>query len=408
MPLEFHNMPWRVTNDDVMGGLSQSRSESSRGGLLFEGELSRENNGGFASVLGTLDSPVRNFAGGRMTVSGDGRRYQVRLRQDPDSRTVAWRAHFQAGAKPTRIALLPDQFDPVIRGEPVIGAPLLPEADIRYLGFMLAGEDPGPFRLVVHDVEFCARRARGGACLVVGASRGIGLALVTALLAEPAVETVIATHRRESDRSGLDELAERHGNRLLVRQLDITESDSVDQFARFMSTRKGGVDLAIHAAGILHEEGTRPEKSLAECRTDRLGRMFEVNSIGPLMTARTLLPLQPRNKPFTFAALSAMVGSIGDNRLGGWYGYRASKAALNQFVRTLANECRVSHPGAAIVALHPGTTDTALTRPFQRNIEPDRLYTPETTATRILDVIDGLGQADSGRFLNWDGTEIPW
>jgi NAD(P)-dependent dehydrogenase (short-subunit alcohol dehydrogenase family) len=136
--------------------------------------------------------------------------------------------------------------------------------------------------------------------------------------------------------------------------------------------------------------------------------LFEVNSVAPLMTARALLPAQPRKKRFVFAALSAMVGSIGDNRLGGWYGYRASKAALNQFMRTLSNECRVSHPQAAVVALHPGTTDTALTRPFQRNIDPQRLYTPEQTAERLLSVIDGLKPADSGRFFNWDGSEIPW
>ena len=103
-----------------------------------------------------------------------------------------------------------------------------------------------------------------------------------------------------------------------------------------------------------------------------------------------------------------MVGSIGDNRLGGWYGYRASKAALNQFVRTLANECRASHPRATILALHPGTTDTELSRPFQRQLEPGQLYTPEQTADRILRLASGLGVADSGRFFNWNGTEIPW
>ena len=103
-----------------------------------------------------------------------------------------------------------------------------------------------------------------------------------------------------------------------------------------------------------------------------------------------------------------MVGSIGDNRRGGWYGYRASKAALNQFLRTLAVECSHRFPGAVIAAVHPGTTDTGLSRPFQRNLEPGRLYTPEQTADRILRLASGLGAADSGRFFNWDGSEIPW
>ena len=137
-------------------------------------------------------------------------------------------------------------------------------------------------------------------------------------------------------------------------------------------------------------------------------KLFEINSIAPLLTAQAVLPLQSRKKCFTFAALSAMVGSIGDNRLGGWYGYRASKAALNQFIRTLANECRISHPQAAIVAIHPGTTDTELSRPFQRNVDPQRLYTVEQTAARILRVIDGVGSDGSGGFYNWDGSRIPW
>jgi NAD(P)-dependent dehydrogenase (short-subunit alcohol dehydrogenase family) len=137
-------------------------------------------------------------------------------------------------------------------------------------------------------------------------------------------------------------------------------------------------------------------------------RLFEVNSVGPLMSARALLPGQKRKKRFVFAALSAMVGSIGDNRLGGWYGYRASKAALNQFMKTLSNECRVSHPGATIVTLHPGTTDTGLSQPFQRNVSPDRLYTAEQTAARLLGVIARLDSTDSGRFFNWNGAEIPW
>jgi NAD(P)-dependent dehydrogenase (short-subunit alcohol dehydrogenase family) len=103
-----------------------------------------------------------------------------------------------------------------------------------------------------------------------------------------------------------------------------------------------------------------------------------------------------------------MVGSIGDNHLGGWYGYRASKSALNQFIRTLSIECRSRFPHAAIVAIHPGTTDTDLSRPFQRNVQPEKLYTPGQTASRILDVLGQLDENQSGQFLNWDGRQIPW
>jgi len=247
-----------------------------------------------------------------------------------------------------------------------------------------------------------------GVRLVVGASRGIGLALVEAQLADPAVRRVIATCRPTSDRSGLQRLTELHRERLHRVELDVTDDSSLSSFGQYLDGVDGGVDSTIHAAGILHEASLQPEKSLADCNAANLRRSFEVNSIGPLMVARCLLPRQGRQRPFSFAVLSAMVGSIADNRLGGWYGYRASKAALNQMIRTLAIECRVKHPGARILAIHPGTTDTALSRPFQRNVKPEKLYTPAQTAERILRVIRHAEVAQSGSFLNWDGKEIPW
>ncbi|MCW8872756.1 MAG: SDR family NAD(P)-dependent oxidoreductase [Xanthomonadales bacterium] len=249
---------------------------------------------------------------------------------------------------------------------------------------------------------------QSGVRLVVGASRGIGLALAEAQLADPSVNRVITTYRPASDRRGLDRLASLHGERLQRIALDVSSDASIDSFSSLLKHVEGGIDIAIHAAGILHENGLQPEKSLADCSVPNLLRMFAVNSIGPLMVARALLETADRQRRFTFAALSAMVGSISDNRLGGWYGYRASKAALNQLIKTLSIECRVKHPQASILAIHPGTTDTGLSRPFQRNVKPGRLYTPRQTADRIIGVIQNTGPADSGRFLNWDGSEIPW
>jgi len=249
---------------------------------------------------------------------------------------------------------------------------------------------------------------QNGQRLVVGASRGIGLALTEAQLSDPRVARVVATQRPDSDPRGLRRLAELHGERLLRVTLDVTDTASLGTFERFVATVDGGFDLAIHAAGILHEDGIGPEKSLAECNAASLSRLFRVNSIGPLMVAAALLPHQGRGRRFTFAGLSAMVGSIGDNRLGGWYGYRASKAALNQFLKTLAIECRHRYPQATVLAIHPGTTDTGLSRPFQGNVRPDKLYTPTTTAHRILQILKASEPAMSGRFLNWDGSEIPW
>ena len=246
-----------------------------------------------------------------------------------------------------------------------------------------------------------------GSALVVGASRGLGLALTRQLLDSRPEHPVMATHRpgRCSDR--LKELQREHRQTLILQELDFTCPDSL----RTLTGRLGELPplaLAIHAAGMLHDGSIQPEKALEHCRPDHLARLFEVNSIGPLMVARAVMPAIEKDQAFTFAALSAMVGSIGDNRRGGWYAYRASKAALNQFMRTLAVECRRRWPGSAIVAIHPGTTDTELSQPFQRNISPEKLYQPATSAQRILSVLSNLGAEQSGRFYNWDGSQIPW
>lgn len=244
--------------------------------------------------------------------------------------------------------------------------------------------------------------------LVIGGNRGIGLALVAAQLSRPDISKVVATYRPSADLANLFELKRRHGERLVLQNLDVTSESSLQTFSSFLAKQPSGIDLAIHAAGILHDGDIVPEKSLAQCNASHLMRLFEVNSIGPLMVAGALFPAQKRNHRFTFAALSAMVGSIGDNRLGGWYGYRASKTALNQFIRTIANECRLKHPRAAIVAIHPGTTDTDLSRPFQKNVDPEKLYSPQMTAKRLLRVLEGIDESHSGQFLNWNGSTIPW
>lgn len=245
-------------------------------------------------------------------------------------------------------------------------------------------------------------------CLVAGANRGIGMALATALLADEGVRRVIATHRPDASLDDLQELSARHGDKLVLRVLDFERDDSLEDFTRFLNDLECPIDFAIHAAGILHEGDLEPEKSFTQCTTGNLRRIFEVNSIGPLMVAQALLKSQPRKHTFTFAALSAMVGSIGDNRLGGWYGYRASKSALNQFMKTLSIECRNRFPYATIIAIHPGTTDTDLSRPFQRGVKPGKLYRPAQSAARILDVLRSVGPDQSGQFLNWDGSQIPW
>lgn len=250
--------------------------------------------------------------------------------------------------------------------------------------------------------------SENGVRMVIGANRGIGLALTTLQLQDPRVTRVIATHRQDADLQHLVRLSKHHGEKLSLHALDVADDRSLAKFAEFLKQQQGGIDLTIHAAGILHEENIQPEKSFTQCRPESLIRLFQINSIGPLMTGSALISAQSHKRHFKFAALSAMVGSIGDNRLGGWYGYRASKTALNQFIKTLANECHNKYPNASIVAIHPGTTDTDLSRPFQRGVKPGKLYAPEQTASRILRVIEAISPEQSGQFLNWDGSPIPW
>lgn len=241
--------------------------------------------------------------------------------------------------------------------------------------------------------------------VVVGASRGIGLALIRQLLNEPGIRRLYATYRQRDTAGGLLSI---NDERLQTLRVDITSAEDLQGLAGSIRSNRHQPDIVINSAGILHENTLQPEKSLGQCSQDTLSRLFQVNSIGPLMLARAVLPLMQKNCAGHFAVLSAMVGSIGDNRLGGWYGYRASKAALNQFMKTLAVECHRSHPQLCITAIHPGTTDSDLSRPFQANVKPGKLYTPSQSAARILRVVSAGKAEDSGRFVNWDGRRIPW
>jgi NAD(P)-dependent dehydrogenase (short-subunit alcohol dehydrogenase family) len=163
----------------------------------------------------------------------------------------------------------------------------------------------------------------------------------------------------------------------------------------------------IVATGLLHADGVTPERSNAALDPRQLMRLFAINAVGPALIAKHVLPLLPRGERSVFAALSARVGSIGDNRLGGWHSYRASKAALNMLIRTLAIELERTRPQAILVGLHPGTVDTELSKPFQRGVPEGRLFTPDQSAERLLAVVDGLEPEDSGGVFAWDGQRIP-
>ncbi len=216
--------------------------------------------------------------------------------------------------------------------------------------------------------------------LVVGASGGIGAALVAALAGR-------------GDVVGLS----RSGD-----GLDVTDEGSV---AAALGRLEPGFDLVIVATGALVLGGVGPEKSLRSVTAEGLACQFAVNAVGPALVMKHALPLLPRDRVSRLAVLSARVGSIGDNALGGWYGYRAAKAALNQLVRTASIEARRTHPQSVFVALHPGTVATGLA-PSLRAGHP--AVAAEVAAGNLLRVLEGLGPADSGQFFDWKGEVVPW
>ncbi|WP_102225612.1 SDR family NAD(P)-dependent oxidoreductase [Acidimangrovimonas sediminis] len=227
----------------------------------------------------------------------------------------------------------------------------------------------------------------GGVAIVLGATGGVGGALVAALREHPKFAHVIAASRREAHR------------------FDLADENSIAALAGEAATL-GEIRLAIDATGLLWNDRITPEKSLREIDPAALAESYAVNAIGPALLIKHFAPHLPRRGRSVFATLSARVGSIGDNRLGGWYGYRAAKAALNQIVRSAAVELRRTRPEAICVALHPGTVDTGLSQPFART--GLKVHTPEAAAGHLLRVIGGLSREDSGGFRDWQGEVIPW
>jgi len=235
---------------------------------------------------------------------------------------------------------------------------------------------------------------------VVGASGGLGSAFTTALEAAPAVARVFAFSRRE--------VAGRTA-KSRWQALDLEDETSIARAAETLRAAGGGLNMVIVASGLLHDgAGLQPEKSWRGLDPAALQRAFAINASGPALVAKHFLPLLVKDRKSVFAALSARVGSIEDNQLGGWHAYRASKAALNMLIRTLAVELARRNDHALCVALHPGTVDTALSRPFRASVPEGSLFTPDFAAGRLLAVLDGLSPGHSGGLFAWDGQRIPF
>jgi NAD(P)-dependent dehydrogenase (short-subunit alcohol dehydrogenase family) len=226
-----------------------------------------------------------------------------------------------------------------------------------------------------------------GSAIVIGSSGGIGVALVQALGDEAHYAPVLGLSRA-------------------ARDFDLTDEASIAAAAA-KCAKAGPPALIIVATGLLHDDKHRPERSFRELDPAWMARNYAINAIGPALIAKHFLPLLPKGERSVFAILSARVGSISDNQQGGWHSYRASKAALNMLVRNFALELHRTQPNAICVGLHPGTVDTPLSQPFKGNVAPGKLFDRERAALQLLDVVDGLKGADSGKCLAWDGEEIP-
>jgi len=241
-----------------------------------------------------------------------------------------------------------------------------------------------------------------GHALVVGGG-GIGEALLQGLAARAPGLQLWCGQRRP-----LDGDVPAGARRIHRFSLDVGDDDSLEALQHLALAQITPLRLVIYTAGLLHDGDLIPEKRLSQVRRNQLERSFSVNAWGPLLVAQAIEAALPRDRPVLLASLSARVGSIGDNRLGGWYAYRAAKAAQNQLLTTLAIEWRRRLPQACVTVLHPGTTDTALSAPFRSGVPPEKLFSPDRAASQLLDVLGRQSAADSGLFLAWDGSTIPW
>jgi NAD(P)-dependent dehydrogenase (short-subunit alcohol dehydrogenase family) len=224
--------------------------------------------------------------------------------------------------------------------------------------------------------------------VIVGASGGIGAAIADALEAEWGEGSVARLSRQAGT-------------------IDLKQEASIAGAADDLRARGFVPQMVIVAAGLLHNDTRGPEKSIRDLDADWMIENYHINAVGPALVAKHFLPIMPRGERCIFAALSARVGSISDNRVGGWHGYRASKAALNMLIRNLSIEWQRRNPQVVITGIHPGTVNTALSAPFGGGADAPGRFTPATSAAQMLSVLDGLSPDQSGQLFAYDGKPIP-
>ena len=232
--------------------------------------------------------------------------------------------------------------------------------------------------------------------VVIGATGGIGHEVVRQLAANKNAEKVYAVSRsgKDFDKDNITSL-----------KADVTDEESLKKAAAQIK-EEGKVQLVFVATGILHGKNLQPEKALKDLGMQQMDEIFKVNTFGPALVAKHFTPLLDGETQSVFAAISARVGSISDNRLGGWYSYRASKTALNMLLKGISIELGRTNKKAVVLGLHPGTVDTGLSEPFQKNVPEGKLFTPEYSAGKLLEVINSADKNSSGRVYDYAGEEV--
>ncbi len=219
---------------------------------------------------------------------------------------------------------------------------------------------------------------------------------------------MFASSRAPERSEVLTRLKVAHGERLQLLKVDVTEDATVEAAAAQVRASTEKLGVVMNVAGLLHDGDRRPERRVEEIDAAWLHRTYAVNAVGPLLVAKHFAPLLKHHDGSVLANVSARVGSIEDDRLGGWYGYRASKAAQNMFTKNLSIELTRRFPSLVVIALHPGTVATDLSAPFQRGVPEGKLFSVERAASQLLSIVDGATPEANGCFFAWDGSPIPW
>ncbi len=244
--------------------------------------------------------------------------------------------------------------------------------------------------------------------LVQGASRGLGLALVEQFLKDNRIKKIIACSTKPYE-SALANLLEKYPNKIDLCKLNLQHEDSINLCCMRIGMLTSELHLVCNVSGFLHDESQLPEKRLSDLTLENLNKSFSVNAFGPMLLLKGLLPLLQGHSHSVIANISARVASIEDNKMGGWYSYRGSKAAQNMLTKNLSIElARDKKYNTVCVALHPGTVDTDLSKPFTKNINPENLLSPEQSSRKLIEIINKLEKKDNGKFYDHNHNELPW